>query len=147
MSYVSEEARLAEAFQIVLVEDTPDDARMTLRALSKLNPVPTVKVVTDGEEALECLVHKLRAVPDLVLLDLKLPRVHGLEILRRMKLDADARGIPVIILTSSDDPSDVATARQLGAIEYIRKPMDPYEYVQAVCESAAKHLPSCACLL
>ena len=131
--------------QIVVVEDDSDDALMTMRALKKLNPPPTIKLVRDGREALDLLTGEDALVPELVFLDLKLPKVHGLEVLRLLRENEATRSIPVAVLTSSDDPKDIARATQFGANEYIRKPIDWEEYSQALCSAAEKYIKSSVC--
>ncbi|HWQ22141.1 MAG TPA: response regulator [Clostridia bacterium] len=124
---------------ILLVEDNPDDAALTLRALSKNNVANQVVVAGDGEEALDYLTshgkYAGRAptnLPELVLLDLKLPRVSGLEVLRAIRADPRTRMLPVVVLTSSTDEPDVVTSYQLGANSYIRKPVDFDQFLEAV---------------
>ncbi|HJV35669.1 response regulator [Geomonas sp.] len=115
---------------ILLVEDNPDDEALTLRAVRK-HMQHGVAVARDGAEALEFLFatgrHASRDVsipPLLVLLDLKLPKVNGLEVLRRVREDARTRSIPVIIFTSSTEEQDILDSYRLGANSYIRKPVD-----------------------
>jgi two-component system response regulator len=124
---------------ILLVEDNPDDVELTLRALKKNNIANDVVVARDGEEALEYLTatgkYAGRAAPDLpqvVLLDLKLPKVGGLEILRAMRADPRTRLLPVVVLTSSSEEPDIITSYQLGANSYIRKPVDFNQFLEAV---------------
>lgn len=115
---------------ILLVEDNPDDEALTLRAVRKHMPYGIV-VARDGAEALDYLFGSGRyagrdpqASPLLVLLDLKLPKVNGLEVLRRMREDARTRSIPVIVFTSSTEEQDILDSYRLGANSYIRKPVD-----------------------
>jgi len=115
---------------ILLVEDNPDDEALTLRAIRKHMPHGIV-VARDGAEALDYLFGTGRfaardamAHPLLVLLDLKLPKVNGLEVLRRMREDATTRPIPVIVFTSSTEEQDILDSYRLGANSYIRKPVD-----------------------
>lgn len=130
---------------VVVVEDNDDDARMTTMALRKIDPAPTITVVTDGAQAIEALTGSEAERPRVVLLDLKLPKVHGLEVLQAVKSDPEAREIPVLVLTSSDEPSDVARARELGCAEYLCKPVDWDAYMRIVCRSAARYLPPSVC--
>jgi two-component system response regulator len=122
---------------ILLVEDNPDDEALTRRALSKNNIQNEVFVARDGAEALDWLFgtgshagHP--AVPELVLLDLKLPKVDGLEVLRRIRSNPGTRLLPVVILTSSREEKDVVNGYGLGANSYIRKPVDFGQFVEAV---------------
>ena len=128
--------------RILLVEDDPDGVELTLRALEKSNPPSHITVARDGVEALEYLfgtgpqaARDLDSLPQLILLDLKLPRMDGLEVLRRLRADTRTRHIPVVVLTSSTEESDLASSYALGANSYIRKPVDFREFVEA-----ARHL-------
>ena len=123
---------------ILLVEDNRDDEALTLRALRKNRITNEVIVVRDGAEALEYLFGTGRyegrdttAMPDLILLDLKLPKVDGLEVLRRLRADQGTRSLPVVILTSSTEEQDVLKGYGLGANSYIRKPVDFDEFTEA----------------
>ena len=123
---------------ILLVEDNRDDEALTLRALRKNRITNEVVVVRDGAEALEYLFGTGRyegrdttATPDLILLDLKLPKVDGLEVLRRLRADQGTRSLPVVILTSSAEEQDVLKGYGLGANSYIRKPVDFDEFMEA----------------
>ena len=124
---------------ILLVEDNPDDEALTLRALRKANVRNDVVVARDGVEALDYLfgdgAHAGRDVsvmPQVVLLDLKLPRIDGLEVLRRLRADERTKLLPVVILTSSTEDQDRITGYRLGANSYVRKPVDFSEFVEAV---------------
>jgi len=117
--------------EILLVEDNPDDVELALHALRKENLANSIHVARDGEEALEFLFcqgpHAERSFerpPKLVLLDLKLPKVDGLEVLKRVKADARTRAIPIVILTSSKEERDLISGYGLGANSYIQKPVD-----------------------
>jgi len=114
---------------ILLVEDNPDDEALTRRALAKNNIQNEVRVARDGAEALELLQ---AVTPELVLLDLKLPKVDGLEVLRRIRADERTRLLPVVILTSSKEERDLVAGYGLGANSYIRKPVDFAQFVEAV---------------
>ena len=125
--------------EILLVEDNPDDVDMTLRALRKANIVNHIKVVRDGAEALEFIfgegayaAHHVENVPKLILLDLKLPKVDGFEVLKRVKDDPRTKLIPVVILTSSKEHRDVVEGYQLGVNSYIVKPVSFEGFVDAV---------------
>ncbi len=124
---------------ILLVEDNPDDVALTLRALKKAKVANEVTVAEDGEKALEYLFatgaqpgRGSRVPPAVVLLDLKLPKVDGLEVLRRMRADERTRLLPVVILTSSKEEYDLMTGYSLGANAYIRKPVDFIQFSEAI---------------
>jgi two-component system response regulator len=124
---------------ILLVEDNADDELLTLRAFKKSNIKNEVVVVRDGMEALDWLFasgdHASRDTsiePQMVLLDLKLPRMDGLEVLRRIRADARTALLPVVVMTSSKEEEDVVTSYQLGANSYIRKPVEFDRFVEAV---------------
>lgn len=114
---------------ILLVEDNPDDEALTRRALAKNNIQNEVRVARDGAEALELLDV---ITPEVVLLDLKLPKVDGLEVLRLIRADERTRLLPVVILTSSKEETDLVSGYGLGANSYIRKPVDFAQFVEAV---------------
>jgi two-component system response regulator len=125
--------------EILLVEDNPDDVELTLHALRKENLANSIHVARDGEEALEFLfcngVHAdqfLERAPKLILLDLKLPKVDGMEVLKRLKADARTKTIPVVILTSSKEERDLVKGYDLGANSYIQKPVDFDQFRQTV---------------
>lgn len=115
---------------ILLVEDNPDDEELALRALRKIGMPRQVLVARDGQEALDCLfspdsrLQISRRPPGLILLDLKLPRLSGLDVLRSVRAEAFFRLTPVVILSTSSDIGDVSTSYQLGANSYVRKPVD-----------------------
>src|SRR6266704_1426951 len=119
---------------ILLVEDNPDDTDLTLRALKKNKILNEVTVARDGVEALDYLFPTDGSVqlPALILLDLKLPRVDGIEVLRRIRADERTRLLPVIILTSSNEERDLLAGYGLGANSYIRKPVEFGQFVEAV---------------
>ena len=127
--------------EILIVEDNPDDLEMTLRALRKANLANNIHVARDGAEALEFIfaqgAHAGRKVengPKVILLDLKLPKVDGLEVLRRVKADARTKLIPVVVLTSSKELPDVAECYKLGVNSYIVKPVNFERFAAAVSE-------------
>ena len=124
---------------ILLVEDNPDDETLTLRALSKSNVLNEIVVARDGAEALDYLfgtgIHDGRDTsiqPQLILLDLKLPKVDGLEVLKRLRADARTALLPVVILTTSNEERDIVTSYQLGVNSYVRKPVDSDSFMEAV---------------
>jgi CheY-like chemotaxis protein len=116
---------------ILLVEDNPDDVKLTLRALKKNNIANEVAIAHDGVEALEMLAG-LNPLPTIILLDLKLPRLNGLEVLKQIRTDARLKRLPVIILTSSKEDQDILTSYDLGANSYIRKPVEFEHFTEAV---------------
>lgn len=116
---------------ILLVEDNPDDIELTLRALKKHNISNEVIVVRDGAAALDRLLGG-GELPEVVLLDLKLPKVDGIEVLRRVRADARTRLLPVVILTSSREERDLAAAYASGANSYVQKPVDFAQFSDAV---------------
>jgi len=124
---------------ILLVEDNPDDMALTLRALEKNNILNEVVVAHDGVEALDYLFARdsyagrdSSVMPELVLLDLKLPKIDGLEVLRRIRADKHTKLLPVVILTSSKEERDLVESYSLGANSYIRKPVDFAQFGDAV---------------
>ena len=124
---------------ILLVEDNADDEALTLRALRKHNVSNEIVVARDGVEALDFLfgtgAHAGRdpgVLPELVLLDLKLPKIDGLEVLKRMRADPRTHLLPVVILTSSKEQQDIVNGYSLGANSYVRKPVDFEEFVEGV---------------
>jgi two-component system response regulator len=120
---------------ILLVEDNPDDVALTERALRKANVANKLVVVRDGVEALDYFFGAGKgpnALPQVVLLDLKLPRVDGLEVLRRLRADEKTKLLPVVILTSSKEEKDVVASYDLGANSYIRKPVNFTQFADAV---------------
>ncbi len=116
---------------ILLVEDDPDHELLTIRALKKSNIANEVRVARDGEEALDLLFGEDAILPQVILLDLKLPKVDGLEVLRRIRSGETTRFLPVVILTSSDEERDVVRSYQLGVNSYIRKPVSFSDFAEA----------------
>ncbi|MCK9196224.1 MAG: response regulator [Syntrophales bacterium] len=124
---------------ILLVEDNPDDVELTLRAFRKNNILNRVIIAKDGVEALDFLfgtgVHAGRDIKDLpivTLLDLKLPKIDGMEVLKKIRQDERTRLLPVVILTSSSEEKDVINGYSLGANSYIRKPVEFSQFVEAI---------------
>lgn len=129
----------SDAIEILLVEDNPADAELTLHALRKSNLANRIQWVHDGEEALDFLFcrgafssRRFDAAPRLVLLDLKLPKVDGLEVLRQVKEDSRTTAIPVIVLTSSNEERDLVKSYKLGVNSYIQKPVNFSEFQDVV---------------
>lgn len=128
-----------EAIEILLVEDNPDDAALALRALRKGNVTTKIEHVIDGEQALDFLFctggyadRNPENRPRLILLDLKLPKVDGLEVLQRIKADPTTHTIPVVMLTSSREERDLIESYQLGVNSYVVKPVDFEQFSEAV---------------
>lgn len=121
--------------RILLVEDNPDDEALTLRAFKRSSVVNDLDVVRDGQEALDYLFgdgEPEGPVPALILLDLKLPKVDGLEVLKRIRADDHTKLIPVVILTSSREETDLIAGYGSGANSYVRKPVDFEEFSESV---------------
>ena len=124
---------------ILLVEDNPSDVGLTQRALEKSHIVNELVVAEDGQEALDYLFssdpltgQKMNELPALILLDLKLPKLDGLQVLRQIRTDERTSRLPVVILTTSSEEDDIAQSYDLGANSYIRKPVDFKQFVEAV---------------
>lgn len=130
------------AIEILLVEDDPDDASLTMRALRKHNLAENIELVTDGAQALDFLFSKgdyaareaSAPAPKVVFLDLKLPKINGLQVLRELKGNDRLRTVPVVVLTSSSEERDLREAYQLGVNSYIVKPIDFQQFLGAVGE-------------
>ena len=123
---------------ILLVEDNPDDVELTLRALKQYNIRNEIAVVRDGAEALDYLFatgtysnRDTSVMPAVIILDLKLPKVDGLEVLQRMRADERTKLVPVVILTSSREEQDMINGYKFGANSYVRKPVDFTQFVEA----------------
>ena len=127
-----------QAKYILLVEDNLDDELLTIRALKKNNLLNNVEVVRDGAEALEYLYkegkfkNRNKSLPEVILLDLKLPKLSGLEVLKQIRSDERTRYLPVVILTSSDEDRDLIESYKLGANSYVHKPVDFNQFTEAV---------------
>lgn len=124
---------------ILLVEDNADDEVLALRALTRTSIRSNIVVVRDGEEALDYIFGQgkytgrdIRLQPHVTFLDIKLPKLNGLEVLKAIRSDEHTRLIPVVVLTSSDEPADILEAYRLGANSYIKKPVDFNEFVRQV---------------
>jgi CheY-like chemotaxis protein len=127
--------------EILLVEDNPTDVELTLRGLKKHNLVNNIVVVNDGEEALDFIFAKGKFIdrsihngPKVIFLDLKLPKVDGLEVLKIIKKDERAKLIPVVVLTSSSEEKDIVESYKLGVNSYIVKPVDFDKFIESVGE-------------
>jgi two-component system response regulator len=126
---------------ILLVEDNVDDERLTLRSLKKNNIMNEVVVACDGEEALDYLFCRGKyegrdrsIMPAITILDLKLPKLSGLEVLKEIRENEETRLLPVVVLTSSDDTSQIEESTRLGANSFIRKPVDANEYSEMILQ-------------
>jgi two-component system response regulator len=123
---------------ILLVEDNSDDVELTLRAFRKSKVLNEIVVVRDGVEALDYLFatgthagRDQKSMPEVILLDLKLPKIGGLEVLRRLRAEESTRRIPVVVLTSSSEEKDILTSYDLGANSFVRKPVDFAQFIVA----------------
>jgi len=123
---------------LLLVEDNPDDEALTLRALKKHNLANDIVVARDGQEALDYLFAQgayssrdINQLPQVVLLDLKLPKIDGLEVLEQIRANPVTRNVPVVILTSSNEEQDILRSYDLGANSYVRKPVDFAQFIEA----------------
>jgi two-component system, response regulator len=128
-----------EKVEILMVEDNPSDVKLTMRALKKNNLVNNIKVVNDGSEALDYIFAKniyaervITDVPKVIFLDLKLPKINGLEVLEKIKSDERTKSIPVVVLTSSAEDRDLKRCYELGVNSYIVKPVAFEKFVEAV---------------
>ena len=130
-----------DKIDVLLVEDNPDDAELTMRALRKTGITNSLIHLKDGAEALDYLFCKgpwsgrdPGEMPKLILLDLKMPKVDGIEVLRQIKADAGTRTIPVVLLTSSSEEKDVARSYQLGVNSYIVKPVEFESFIRTISD-------------
>src|SRR5215217_5965235 len=121
-----------ESSRVLLVEDNADDEALTVRALRKLDPTCIVDVARDGQQAVDYLAADGVPRPDLILLDLKLPKLNGIEVLRFARSTATMKTVPTVMLTSSDEPSDLMGSYEAGASGFVRKPVGYEEYVDVV---------------
>jgi two-component system response regulator len=124
---------------ILLVEDNPDDVKLTMRALKKSNILNEIVVAQDGVEALDYLFgtgkydgRDTNIKPQVILLDLKMPKMDGIEVLRRMRADERTQPLPVVVLTTSSEDRDKIESYKLGANSYVRKPVDFSQFAEAV---------------
>jgi two-component system response regulator len=120
--------------EILLVEDNMDDANLTIRTLHKHRLANNLLHVQDGEEALNYLFDENNKMPKIILLDLKMPKVDGIEVLRKLKSDPDRKKVPVVVLTSSKEEQDIFESYNLGVNAYIVKPVDFDQFVKAVSD-------------
>jgi two-component system, response regulator len=120
---------------ILLVEDNPDDERLAVRALRRANINAEILIARNGEEALST-VFNATCLPIVVLLDLKLPKIDGLDVLKAIRANAKTRLLPVVILTSSSEQRDIIESYELGANSYVRKPIEFDRYTEAVSQLA-----------
>jgi two-component system response regulator len=143
---------ITDASAVLLVEDNPDDEELTIRELARANFRNPVDVARDGQEAIDYLFggekHAARPLPAVVLLDLKLPKIDGLEILRRIRADKRTHRLPVVILTSSNEETDLISGYDAGANSYVCKPIQFDTFATAVAQLGAywlllnEHAPS-----
>jgi len=126
---------ILEKAEILLVEDNPIDCQLTLATMKKHDFASTIHVVKDGEEALKYLFNTGNAGPKMILLDLKLPKVDGIEVLKKIKMDERTKNIPVIVLTSSAEEFDIVKSYSLGVNSYLLKPFAFDQFQSAVIEA------------
>jgi len=125
---------MKNSIEILLIEDNAEDAGLTIRTLSKNNLANRLLHVEDGQEAIDFLFDEQNLMPKLILLDLKMPKVDGIEVLRKLKADEKRRTIPVVVLTSSKEEKDIIEAYHLGVNAYIVKPVDFDQFVKAITQ-------------
>ena len=127
--------KLNDPIEILLIEDNPDDAGLTIHALKKHNLANNLLHLHDGEEALEYLFARdVTQIPKVILLDLKMPKVDGIEVLQKLKSDESRKIIPVVVLTSSKEDRDILESYKLGVNAYIVKPVDFDKFVKAIAD-------------
>jgi two-component system, response regulator len=114
---------------ILLVEDNPDDAELALRAFRKINMTEGITIVRDGAEAIDWML-AAEIMPSLVLLDLQLPKVHGLDVLHRLRAEKRSLRVPIVVLSSSNEESDIQRSYELGANSFVRKPVDYSQFIE-----------------
>lgn len=132
--------------RVLLVEDNPDDEALAIRALKRCGSSIEIEIARDGAEALRYLGidgdrYDGRPLPDLTLLDIKLPKINGLDVLRAIRASELTANLHVVMLTSSDEPSDVSAASTLNSSKYVRKPIDYCEYMNALQEVVSEFIP------
>jgi two-component system, response regulator len=125
---------MEKEIEILLVEDNMDDAGLTIRSLKKRNLANRLLHLRDGEEALDYLFSVNNPMPKLILLDLKMPKINGIDVLRRIKADEEKRVIPVVMMTSSSEEKDIVESYKLGVNAYIVKPVDFEKFANTVAD-------------
>lgn len=130
------------SMRVLLVEDNPDDAALTKRAVMRAVPETEIELARDGQEAVDYFADASHPRPNLVLLDLKLPRLDGIEVLRRLRGNHDLCFLPIVMLTSSDERSDVVACYSEGVNSYLRKPVDFDDFMREVGGAARYWLGS-----
>jgi CheY-like chemotaxis protein len=138
---VANYGKVSESKIILLIEDNTDDERLTLRALRRNNVINEVVVAVDGQQALDYLFgsgtfegRDLDVMPSVVILDLKLPRLSGIEVLERIRTNERTTHIPVVVLSANEDENQIAQAYQRGANSFVQKPTDPSDYSEMVLQ-------------
>ena len=124
------------AHRVVLAEDGEDDRALAFRALRKCRSSLVVQVAADGQRVLDLLLEDGAQAPRLILLDIKMPLMSGIDVLEKLRMDARFDEIPIVMLTSSDEPSDISRSRRLKADSYVRKPVEYEEYLLVLREVA-----------
>jgi two-component system, response regulator len=127
--------KIHDVVEILLIEDNPDDAGLTIHALKKHNLANNLLHLHDGEEALKYLFsEQMTHIPKVILLDLKMPKIDGIEVLRKLKADETRKIIPVVVLTSSKEERDILESYKLGVNAYIVKPVDFDKFTKAIAD-------------